>query len=33
MAARLTWQGGEDVYGAGKKDVARLYSIGFSSNY
>lgn len=25
MAARLTWQGGEDVYGAGKKDVARLY--------
>ena len=25
MAARLTWRGGEDVYGAGKKDVARLY--------
>ena len=25
MAARLTWQGGEDVYGAGQKDVARLY--------
>ncbi len=25
VAARLTWQGGEDVFGAGKKDVALLY--------
>jgi predicted component of viral defense system (DUF524 family) len=25
LAAKLTWQGGEDVYNAGKKDVAILY--------
>jgi predicted component of viral defense system (DUF524 family) len=25
LAAKLIWQGGEDVYGAGKKDVATLY--------
>lgn len=25
MAARLCWKGGEDVYGAGKRDVATLY--------
>ena len=25
MAARLCWSGGEDVYGAGKRDVATLY--------
>lgn len=25
IAARLTWQGGEDVYGGGKRDVAALY--------
>lgn len=25
LAAKLVWQGGEDVYGAGKKDVANLY--------
>jgi predicted component of viral defense system (DUF524 family) len=25
VAARLTWAGGEDVFGAGKKDVALLY--------
>jgi predicted component of viral defense system (DUF524 family) len=25
MAARLCWSGGEDVYGAGKRDVALLY--------
>lgn len=25
MAAKLTWQGGEDVYSAGQKNVARLY--------
>lgn len=25
LAAKLVWQGGEDVYQAGKRDVARLY--------
>ncbi len=25
MAARLVWQGGEDVYGAGQRDIATLY--------
>ena len=25
LAAKLIWQGGEDVYGAGKKDIATLY--------
>jgi len=25
LAARLIWSGGEDVYGAGKKDIAALY--------
>ncbi|MDB9963721.1 DUF2357 domain-containing protein [Vicingaceae bacterium] len=25
LAAKLVWQGGEDVYGAGKKDIATLY--------
>jgi predicted component of viral defense system (DUF524 family) len=25
MAARLVWQGGEDVYGAGQRDIAALY--------
>lgn len=25
LAAKLNWQGGEDVYGAGKKDIATLY--------
>ena len=25
MAAKLTWDGGEDVYSAGQKNVARLY--------
>lgn len=25
MAARLVWRGGEDVYGAGQRDVATLY--------
>lgn len=25
MAAKLTWEGGEDVYSAGQKNVARLY--------
>lgn len=25
LAANLTWSGGNDVYGAGKKDVAQLY--------
>jgi len=25
LAAKLVWHGGEDVYGAGKKDVANLY--------
>ncbi len=25
MAARLVWHGGEDVYGAGKRDIAALY--------
>lgn len=25
LAARLIWKGGEDVYGAGKKDIATLY--------
>lgn len=25
LAAKLIWKGGEDVYGAGKKDVANLY--------
>ncbi|WP_083540870.1 DUF2357 domain-containing protein [Aequorivita viscosa] len=25
LAAKLVWKGGEDVYGAGKKDVANLY--------
>lgn len=25
MAARLVWQGGDDVYGAGQRDVAALY--------
>lgn len=25
VAAKLSWDGGEDVYGAGKKDVATLY--------
>lgn len=25
LAAKLIWQGGEDVYGAGKKDIANLY--------
>ena len=25
MAARLSWKGGEDVYGAGKRNVAKLY--------
>ena len=25
MAARLTWQGGDNVYEAGKKNVAALY--------
>lgn len=25
LAAKLVWQGGEDVYKAGKKDVAKLY--------
>jgi len=25
MAARLTWNGGDDVYGAGQRDVATLY--------
>lgn len=25
LAAKLTWQGGEDVYGAGKKNIATLY--------
>jgi predicted component of viral defense system (DUF524 family) len=25
VAARLTWQGGDDVYGGGKRDVAALY--------
>lgn len=25
LAAKLTWQGGEDVYKAGKKDIATLY--------
>ncbi len=25
LAAKLIWQGGEDVYGAGKKDIAILY--------
>lgn len=25
MAARLVWQGGDDVYGAGQRDVAMLY--------
>jgi len=25
VAAKLSWEGGEDVYGAGKKDVATLY--------
>ena len=25
MAAKLTWKGGEDVYSAGQKNVARLY--------
>lgn len=33
MAARLTWQGGEDVYGAGKRMLLDCTSIGFSSNY
>ena len=27
MAARLTWQGGEDVYGAGKKDLEVLNAL------
>lgn len=25
MAARLVWQGGDDVYGAGQRDIATLY--------
>ncbi|MFZ6813779.1 DUF2357 domain-containing protein [Undibacterium sp. Rencai35W] len=25
MAARLTWNGGDDVYGAGQRDIATLY--------
>ena len=25
LAAKLIWRGGEDVYGAGKKDIATLY--------
>ena len=25
LAAKLIWQGGDDVYGAGKKDIATLY--------
>ncbi len=25
LAAKLTWKGGDDVYGAGKKDIATLY--------
>ena len=25
LAAKLTWEGGEDVYGASKKDIATLY--------
>ncbi len=25
LAAKLVWKGGEDVYGAGKKDIATLY--------
>lgn len=25
LAAKLIWQGGEDVYGAGKRDVSKLY--------
>ena len=25
LAAKLIWEGGEDVYGAGKKDIATLY--------
>lgn len=25
LAAKLVWQGGDDVYKAGKKDVAKLY--------
>lgn len=25
MVARLTWQGGEDIYVTGKKNIARLY--------
>lgn len=25
LAAKLVWKGGEDVYGAGKKDIANLY--------
>lgn len=25
LSAKLVWQGGEDVYGAGKKDIATLY--------
>lgn len=25
LAAKLIWQGGQDVYGAGKKDIATLY--------
>lgn len=25
LAAKLVWEGGDDVYGAGKKDVANLY--------
>ncbi len=32
LAVKLIWEGGEDVYGAGKKILPFYMSIGFSSS-